>query len=74
MCIRDSVRTTWIRVRLPEKYERVRDVIRRAIEKRVEALRSAGLVGSEVEVNRKVLLSVMERLKSEAGPARGGRG
>jgi ERCC4-like helicases len=69
-----GVRTTWIKVRLPEEYERVRDVIRRAIEKRVEALRSAGLVGSEVEVNRKVLLSVMERLKSEAGAgARGPR-
>ncbi len=69
-----GVRTTWIKVRLPEEYERVRDSIRRAIEKRVEVLRSAGLIGTDVEVNRKVLLSVMERLKSEAeAGARGPR-
>ncbi len=69
-----GVKTTWIRVKLPEEYERVRDVIRRAIERRVEELRSAGLIGSGVEVNRKVLLSVMERLKAEAeAGARGPR-
>jgi len=69
-----GVKTTWIRVQLPEEYERVREVIRKAIEKRVEVLRSAGLLGSEVEVNRKVLLSIMERLKAEAeAGARGPR-
>jgi len=69
-----GIKTTWIRVQLPEEYERVREVIRKAIEKRVEVLRSAGLLGSEVEVNRKVLLSIMERLKAEAeAGARGPR-
>jgi len=69
-----GVKTTWIRVQLPEEYEKVREVIRKAIEKRVEVLRSAGLLGSEVEVNRKVLLSIMERLKAEAeAGARGPR-
>jgi Fanconi anemia group M protein len=69
-----GVKTTWIRVQLPEEYERVREAIRKAIEKRVEVLRSAGLLGSEVEVNRKVLLSIMERLKAEAeAGARGPR-
>jgi Fanconi anemia group M protein len=69
-----GVKTTWIRVQLPEEYEKVREAIRKAIERRVEVLRSAGLIGSEVEVNRKALLSVMERLKAEAeAGARGPR-
>ncbi|MEM0450504.1 MAG: helicase-related protein [Nitrososphaerota archaeon] len=69
-----GVKVGWVRVQLTPEYERVRDVIRKAIERRVEALRSAGLIGAEVEVNRKVLLSLMERLKAEAeAGARGPR-
>jgi ERCC4-related helicase len=59
-----GIKASWVRVALPEQYEAIRQVIRRMIETVLAKLRIDGLPVPE-EVNRKVLVGLMNRLKAE---------
>jgi ERCC4-related helicase len=59
-----GIKASWVRVALPEQYEAIRQVIRRMIESTLARLRIDGLSVPE-EVNRKVLVGLMNRLRAE---------
>jgi Fanconi anemia group M protein len=59
-----GIKASWVRVALPEQYEAIRQVIRRMIETLLARLRIDGLPVPE-EVNRKVLVGLMNRLRAE---------
>jgi Fanconi anemia group M protein len=59
-----GIKASWVRVALPEQYEAIRQVIKRMIESTLARLRIDGLPVPE-EVNRKVLIGLMNRLKAE---------
>jgi Fanconi anemia group M protein len=59
-----GIKASWVRVALPEQYEAIRQVIRRMIETLLARLRIDGLSIPE-EVNRKVLVGLMNRLRAE---------
>jgi Fanconi anemia group M protein len=59
-----GIKASWVRVALPEQYEAIRQVIKRMIESTLARLRIDGLSVPE-EVNRKVLVGLMNRLRAE---------
>jgi Fanconi anemia group M protein len=59
-----GIKASWVRVALPQEYETIRQVIRRMIESTLAKLRIDGLPVPE-EVNRKVLVGLMNRLRAE---------
>jgi ERCC4-related helicase len=59
-----GIKASWVRVALPQEYEAIRQVIRRMIETTLARLRIDGLSVPE-EVNRKVLVGLMNRLRAE---------
>jgi len=59
-----GIKASWVRVALPEQYEAIRQVIKRMIESTLARLRIDGLPVPE-EVNRKVLVGLMNRLRAE---------
>jgi Fanconi anemia group M protein len=59
-----GIKASWVRVALPEQYEAIRQVIKRMIESTLARLRIDGLSIPE-EVNRKVLVGLMNRLRAE---------
>jgi ERCC4-related helicase len=59
-----GIKASWVRVALPEQYEAIRQVIKRMIETTLAKLRIDGLPVPE-EVNRKVLVGLMNRLRAE---------
>jgi Fanconi anemia group M protein len=59
-----GIKASWVRVALPEEYEAIRQVIKRMIETVLARLRIDGLSIPE-EVNRKVLVGLMNRLRAE---------
>jgi ERCC4-related helicase len=59
-----GIKASWVRVALPEQYEAIRQVIKRMIETTLARLRIDGLFIPE-EVNRKVLVGLMNRLRAE---------
>jgi Fanconi anemia group M protein len=59
-----GIKASWVRVALPEQYEAIRQVIKRMIETTLAKLRIDGLSIPE-EVNRKVLIGLMNRLRAE---------
>jgi Fanconi anemia group M protein len=59
-----GIKASWVRVALPEQYEAIRQVIKRMIEATLAKLRIDGLPIPE-EVNRKVLVGLMNRLRAE---------
>jgi len=59
-----GIKASWVRVALPEQYEAIRQVIKRMIESTLAKLRIDGLSIPE-EVNRKVLIGLMNRLRAE---------
>jgi Fanconi anemia group M protein len=59
-----GIKASWVRVALPEQYEAIRQVIKRMIESILARLRIDGLPVPE-EVNRKVLVGLMNRLRAE---------
>jgi Fanconi anemia group M protein len=59
-----GIKASWVRVALPEQYEAIRQVIKRMIETTLARLRIDGLPVPE-EVNRKVLVGLMNRLRAE---------
>jgi Fanconi anemia group M protein len=59
-----GIKASWVRVALPEQYEAIRQVIRRMIETTLAKLRIDGLP-IPGEVNRKVLVGLMNRLRAE---------
>jgi Fanconi anemia group M protein len=59
-----GIKASWVRVALPEQYEAIRQVIKRMIETTLAKLRIDGLSVPE-EVNRKVLVGLMNRLRAE---------
>jgi Fanconi anemia group M protein len=59
-----GIKASWVRVALPEQYEAIRQVIKRMIETVLAKLRIDGLPVPE-EVNRKVLVGLMNRLRAE---------
>ena len=61
-----GVKVGWVRVKLPEEYERIRDAIRSMIEALARKLQGSGLLRMPLEaVNRKVLVGLMNRLRAE---------
>jgi ERCC4-related helicase len=59
-----GIKASWVRVALPEQYEAIRQVIKRMIESTLARLRIDGLPVPD-EVNRKVLVGLMNRLRAE---------
>jgi Fanconi anemia group M protein len=59
-----GIKASWVWVALPEQYEAIRQVIKRMIETTLAKLRIDGLPVPE-EVNRKVLVGLMNRLRAE---------
>jgi len=59
-----GIKASWVRVALPEQYEAIRQVIKRMIETVLAKLRIDGLSIPE-EVDRKVLVGLMNRLRAE---------
>jgi ERCC4-related helicase len=59
-----GIKASWVRVALPEQYEAIRQVIKRMIESTLARLRIDGLPVPE-EVNRKVLVGLMNKLRAE---------
>ena len=61
-----GVRVSWVRVKLPAEYEALRGEIKRMITGLVKRLQEAGALRVPPEaVNRKVLVSLMNRLRAE---------
>ena len=59
-----GIKASWVRVALPVQYEAIRQVIKRMIETTLAKLRIDGLPVPE-EVNRKVLVGLMNRFRAE---------